>query len=57
MVGTCLTLYLLHGFVASNQLTGPIPSELGRLTSLQSFDLGKFAAVSSLQLDTIISWD
>jgi hypothetical protein len=40
-------------FVVANQLTGPIPSELGRLTNLQSFYLCKFATVSSLELDTV----
>jgi hypothetical protein len=54
IVGIGLTIYLLYGSVGSNQLTGPIPTELGLLTSLQSLDLCKFATVSSSELDTII---
>jgi hypothetical protein len=40
--------------VDDNALTGPIPSELGRLTTLEQFYLCKFATVSSSELDTII---
>jgi hypothetical protein len=40
-------------FVVANQLTGPIPSELGRLTNLQYFYICKFATVSSSELDTM----
>jgi hypothetical protein len=54
IVGCRLTIDLLYGFVGFNALTGPIPSELGLLTSLQSLDFGKFAIVSSMELDTII---
>jgi hypothetical protein len=39
--------------VVANQLTGPIPSELGRLTNLQYFYICKFATVSSSELDTM----
>jgi hypothetical protein len=37
-----------------NQLTGPIPSELGRLTILEQFYLCEFATVFRSDLDTII---
>jgi hypothetical protein len=39
--------------VAINQLTGPIPTELGRLTGLEYLGLGKFATISSSELVTI----
>jgi hypothetical protein len=39
--------------VGSNNLTGPLPSELGRLTTLQTLLLCKFATASSSDLDTI----
>jgi hypothetical protein len=39
--------------VVINQLTGPIPTELARLTSLRALNLGKFATISSSELDTI----
>jgi hypothetical protein len=38
-------MYLLYGFVAGNQLTGPIPTELGRLTMLQDLELCKSATM------------
>jgi hypothetical protein len=41
--------------VARNELTGPIPSELGGLMGLNDLlSLGKFAIVASSELDTII---
>jgi hypothetical protein len=40
-------------FVDGNQLTGPIPSEMGSLTRLQDLFLGKFATISSSKLETI----
>jgi Leucine-rich repeat (LRR) protein len=39
--------------VVGNQLAGPIPSKLGRLTRLKHFDRCKFATISSSELDTI----
>jgi hypothetical protein len=51
-----LTIYLLYTVVVdSNQLTGPIPSELGLLTSLRSLRLRKFAIVASSELDKTIA--
>jgi hypothetical protein len=47
-------MYLLYVFVEVNQLTGPIPTELGLLTRLADLELCKFATASRLQLDTII---
>jgi hypothetical protein len=47
-------MYLLYGFVGFNQLTGPIPSELGLLTGLGGLYLCKFATISSSELDTIV---
>jgi hypothetical protein len=47
-------MYLLYGFVGGNELTGPIPSELGSLTDLRELWLGKFATVSRSESDTII---
>ncbi len=46
----------LYGFVAFNALRGPIPTELGSLTSLGKLSLRKSATLSSSELDTIISW-
>jgi hypothetical protein len=40
-------------FPDSNQLTGLIPTELGRLTMLETLDLCKFATVYSSELDRI----
>jgi hypothetical protein len=37
-----------------NDLTGPIPSELGLLTGLDTLRLGKFVIVANSELDTII---
>jgi hypothetical protein len=54
MVWRCLTINPLYGFVVFNELTGTIPSELGRLTTLKQFVLCKFAAVSRSELDTVI---
>jgi hypothetical protein len=48
-----LTMCLLHGFVDGNQLTGPIPTELVRLASLDSFYLCKSGTTSSSELKTM----
>jgi hypothetical protein len=40
-------------FVDTNELTGPIPTELGSLMMLEDLTLNKFATVSSSELDTI----
>jgi hypothetical protein len=46
-------MYLLYGFVAGNQLTGPIPTELGRLTSLEQLYLSKSATMDTSKLKTM----
>jgi hypothetical protein len=45
------TLSLLR-LVDGNQLTGPIPSKMGSQTRLKDLFLGKFATISSSELDT-----
>ncbi len=39
--------------LAGNKISGLISSELGRLTRLEALHLGKFATISSSELDTI----
>jgi hypothetical protein len=46
-------MYLLYCFVAGNQLSGTIPTELGSLEGLTYVDLGKSATMSSSELETI----
>jgi hypothetical protein len=47
MVGISVLLFISSTVVVdSNQLTGPIPSQLARLTSLVSLFLGKFTTIS-----------
>jgi hypothetical protein len=53
LLGSVLQIISSAVTVGQNQLTGPIPSELGSLTKLEEFFLCKFATVSSSELERI----